>query len=146
MATETPYFLAAAPPPSSSDAAAGGRRACWDPNAPGCWGVSQEDGIFCYGMPDGRELHFSLFAAAQLLPVDDLDDGGARASLRPAPVSIPWAHWSFVPGQPGALLFVQRTDQLLQTSLPMESVVDPSARARTRAAYGCTTRLRPRPP
>jgi len=115
----TPYYFAA----SAEDKLSSSLQARWDPNAPGCFGVSQDDGTFRYCTPDGSSACFQLFASAQLLaPAAD------EASLRPAPVNTAWSHWAFVPGQAGHLLFAHcNSDQLYQTCVPAGAVLDTSA-------------------
>ena len=120
--SSTAYCFAA----TAKDKPSGGRQIRWDPNAPGCFGVSQDDGTFRYCTPDGGSACFQLFASAQLL----VTEGAAadEASPRPAPVSTAWSHWTFVPGQAGHLLFAHRnSDQLLQTCVPAGAVLDTSA-------------------
>ena len=121
-ASATAYYFAA----TAEDKLSSSRQACWDPNAPGCFGVSQDDGTFRYCTPDGGSACFQLFATAQLL----ITEGAAadEASPRPAPVSTAWSHWTFVPGQAGHLLFAHRnSDQLLHTCVPAGAVLDTSA-------------------
>ena len=116
MPETSPFFLAAAP----ADERSGSLQARWDPNSPGCVGISHDDGTFRYYLPDGGCKCFQLFTAAQLAPFDA--DPWSKIQHRPAPVSATWSHWSFVPGQPGTLLFSQRdSDQLLQTSMPADA-------------------------
>ena len=105
--SSTAYCFAAA----AKDKPSGGRQIRWDPNAPGCFGVSQDDGSFRYCTPDGGCVFFSLFVSA----------GGTtdEPGLRPTPMRTTWSHWTFVPGQAGTILFAHHnSDQLLQTCVP----------------------------
>ena len=122
MEMDTAYYFA-----SAEDKLSSSRQAHWDPNAPGCFGVSQDDGTFRYCTPDGGSECFQLFtsSAQLLLPEAAATD---EVGLRPAPVGTPWSQWNFVPGQAGALLFAHRdSDQLLQTCVPAGAVLDASA-------------------
>jgi WD40 repeat protein len=123
----TAYYFAA----TAEDKLSSSRQARWDPNAPGCFGVSQDDGTFRYCTPDGGSACFQLFASAEpLIPAGaaSCSPRVVEARLRPAPVSTPWSHWTFVPGQAGHLLFAHRnSDQLMQTCVPAGAVLDTSA-------------------
>ena len=120
--SSTTYYFAA----TAEDKLSSSRQARWDPNAPGCFGVSQDEGTFRYCTPDGSSACFQLFASAQLLlPADAAAD---EAWLRHAPVSTDWSYWTFVPGQAGHLLFAHRNSaQLLQTCVPAGAVLDTNA-------------------
>ena len=115
--SSTAYCFAAA----AKDKPSGSRQIRWDPNAPGCFGVSQDDGSFRYCTPDGGSVCFKLFVSA----------GGAtdEPGLRPAPVSTAWAQWAFVPGQAGTVLFAHHnSDQLLQTCVPGAALLGTGAK------------------
>jgi hypothetical protein len=114
--SSTAYCFAA-----TKDKPSGGRQIRWDPNAPGCFGVSQDDGSFRYCTPDGGSVCFKLYVSA----------GGAtdEPGLRPAPLSTAWAHWTFVPGQAGTILFAHHnSDQLLQTCVPGAALLGTGAK------------------
>ena len=115
--SSTAYCFAA----TAKDKPSGGRQIRWDPNAPGCFGVSQDDGSFRYCMADGGSVCFKLFVSA----------GGAadEPGLRPAPVSTTWSQWTFVPGQAGTVLFAHHdSEQLLQTCVPAAALLGTGAK------------------
>ena len=115
--SSTAYCFAAA----DKDKPSGGRQIHWDPNAPGCFGVSQDDGSFRYCTPDGGSVCFNLFVSAGG-PTDE-------PGLRPTPMRTKWSQWTFVPGQAGTILFAHHnSDQLLQTCVPAAALLGAGAK------------------
>ena len=115
--SSTAYCFAAA----DKDKPSGGRQIRWDPNAPGCFGVSQDDGSFRYCTPDGGSVCFNLFVSAGG-PTDE-------PGLRPTPMRTKWSQWTFVPGQAGTILFAHHnSDQLLQTCVPAAALLGAGAK------------------
>ena len=128
--SSTAYCFAAA----DKDKPSGGRQIHWDPNAPGCFGVSQDDGSFRYCTPDGGSVCFNLFVSAGG-PTDE-------PGLRPTPMRTKWSQWTFVPGQAGTILFAHHnSDQLLQTCVPGAALLGVGA---GRVAHGEEMDHRPR--
>ena len=94
----TAYYFSTAHAPQGAAA----QLARWDPNTPGCVGISHDDGTFCFlRLPSGARQRFQLYVTSQ-----PSAGAGAPPPPRPTPVTTPWALWAFVPGDPASLLFV----------------------------------------